>query len=134
MPGRCWIACRPDGRGDRVAQVKKEAVRDAILDAALGLFRNRGYLDTSLQQIAAAAGTSRANIYVYFRSKFDLFYAVFHPWLSARLDALEAEIVAIAEPRARLRRVLAVLWRDIPREANGFANNLMQALSTASRD
>lgn len=117
-----------------MAQVKKESVREAILDAAIRLFRKQGYLATTLQDIAAAAATSRANIYVYFRSKFELFYAVFHPWLIERFDALDLELAAVTDPRLRLRRILTALWRDIPGEANGFANNLMQALSTASAD
>lgn len=117
-----------------MAQVKKAAVREAILAAALRLFRKQGYVDTTVNEIAAAARTSRANIYVYFPSKFGLFYAVFHPWLQQRLELLEREIVGIADPRARLRRILVALWREIPSDANGFANNLMQALSTAARD
>ncbi|HEX7844050.1 MAG TPA: hypothetical protein VF469_41530, partial [Kofleriaceae bacterium] len=36
--------------------------------------------------------------------------------------------------RARLRRILLALWRDIPAEHNGFSVNLMQALSTATPD
>jgi AcrR family transcriptional regulator len=117
-----------------MAQVKKAAMREAILAAALRLFRRKGYVDTTVNEIAAAAKTSRANIYVYFASKFALFYAVFDPWLQERLALLEREIAAIGEPRARLRRILAALWREIPSEANGFANNLMQALSTAASD
>ncbi len=117
-----------------MAQVKKEAVREAILEAAFRLFRQQGYLETTLQEIAVAARISRANIYVYFHSKFDLLYAAFHPWLAQRLDALEAELAAMGDPRARMRRILTALWRDIPGEANGFANNLMQALSTAAAD
>jgi AcrR family transcriptional regulator len=117
-----------------MAQVKKAAVREAILAAALRLFRKQGYVDTTVNEIAAAAKTSRANIYVYYRSKFALFYAVFDPWLQQRLEMLEREIAAIAEPRARLRRILVGLWREIPSDANGFANNLMQALSTAASD
>jgi len=115
-----------------VAQVKKEAVRQAILDAAYRLFQRRGYVATTLQDIAAAAKTSRANIYVYFSSKFELLYAVFNPWMAARLDAVEKALPAIADPRQRLTRVFTALWRDIPGDAHGFANNLMQALSTAS--
>lgn len=117
-----------------MAQVKKAAVREAILAAALRLFRKSGYVDTTVNEIAAAAKTSRANIYVYFRSKFALFYAVFDPWLQQRLEMLEHELAAIVAPRARMRRILVALWREIPSEANGFANNLMQALSTAARD
>jgi AcrR family transcriptional regulator len=117
-----------------MAQVKKEAVREAILAAALRLIRRQGYSETTLSEIAAAAKTSRANIYVYFPSKFALFYAVFDPWLQQRLAVLERELAAIGEPRARLRRILVALWREIPSEGNGFANNLMQALSTAASD
>ncbi len=117
-----------------MAQVKKAAVREAILAAALRLFRKQGFVDTTVNEIAAAAKTSRANIYVYFPSKFALFYAVFEPWLQQRLALLEREIAAIADPRLRMRRILVALWREIPSDANGFANNLMQALSTAARD
>lgn len=117
-----------------MAQVKKEEVREAILAAAFRLFRKRGYVETTLNEIAAAAKTSRANIYVYFPSKFALFYAVFDPWLRERLALLERELRALADPAARLRRILVALWREIPSEGNGFANNLMQALSTATSD
>jgi AcrR family transcriptional regulator len=117
-----------------MAQVKKAAVREAILAAALRLFRKKGYIDTTVNEIAAAAKTSRANIYVYFRSKFALFYAVFDPWMQQHLEALERDIAAIADPRVRLRRILVALWREFPSDANGFANNLMQALSTAASD
>jgi AcrR family transcriptional regulator len=117
-----------------MAQVKKTEVRAAIMAAALRLIRKHGYMETTLNDIAAAAKTSRANIYVYFPSKFALFYAVFDPWLNERLAVLERDLAAIAEPRARLRRILVALWREIPSEGNGFANNLMQALSTATSD
>ena len=117
-----------------MAQVKKEAVRAAIVRAAYRLFRRQGYVGTTLNEIAEAAGVSRANIYVYFRSKFVLLYALFEPWLQERLDGLERELQPIADPRARLRRILVALWRDIPAESNGFANNLMQAVSTAPAD
>src|SRR5688572_23529928 len=104
---RTGVGIVPGGlRGPSMAQVKKEAVRDAILAAALRLFRKQGYIETTLNAIAAAAKASRANIYVYFPSKFALFYAVFDPWLQERLAVLERELARIADPRARLRRIL----------------------------
>jgi AcrR family transcriptional regulator len=127
------IAAAAKGEG-AMAQVKKTAVRAAILAAARRLFRTKGYIGTTLDEIAAAAHTSRANIYVYFRSKFALLYAVFVPWLETRLAALDVELAAIKDPGARMRHILTALWRDIPSQTNGFANNLMQALSTAARD
>ena len=75
-----------------MAQVKKKSVRAGILKAADRLFRKKGYAGTTLNEVAEAAGTSRANIHVYFRSKFVPFYALFEPWLLRRLAALDREL------------------------------------------
>lgn len=112
-----------------MAQVKKTEVRDAILDSAFALFVRQGYARTTQAQIAAGAGVAPSNIYVYFRSKLDVLFAVYRPWLMARLDALETELGTIGNPELRLKTLLYALWRDIPADDNGFANNLMQAIS-----
>src|SRR5206468_10474671 len=46
---------------------------------------------------------------------------------------LERELKGIEGHRARVRRVVEAIWVDIPQESNFFANNLMQAVSTATR-
>ncbi|MGP0088365.1 MAG: TetR/AcrR family transcriptional regulator [Xanthobacteraceae bacterium] len=114
-----------------MAQVKKAALREAILAAAYRLFRDQGYNGSTLSEIAAEAGISTANLYSYFRSKLDILYCIYEPWLHERFRRLEKELSAIRDPRKRLRRLIAVLWRDIPAEANGFANNIIQAVSGA---
>jgi AcrR family transcriptional regulator len=115
-----------------VAQVKKPEVRRAILDAAAGLFAERGYHGTTMQAVASGAGVSVANVYVYFASKLDLLFAIYDPWMRARLVRLEAELAALRAPRARIRHLLHTIWRAIPEEENGFVVNIMQALSTAT--
>jgi AcrR family transcriptional regulator len=117
-----------------MAQVKKPAVREAIFEAAYVLFRDQGYNGTTLTQIAAEAGISTANLYSYFGSKFDILYSIYDPWLRERLKRLELELAAIRDPRKRLRRLITVIWRDIPAEENSFANNIIQAVSGASSD
>jgi AcrR family transcriptional regulator len=113
-----------------MSQRKKDDVRDAILEAAFRLFRDQGYSETSIPVIAREAGISTANVYVYFRSKMDILFTLYQPWLQQRLDKLDRSLKRIASPKARLERMLLALWRDLPRQANGFANNLVQALST----
>ena len=115
-----------------MAQVKKPAVRDAILKSALRLFSRRGYEGTTLSQIAAGAGVSTANVYVYFASKLEVLYAIYDPWLRERLTRLGKQLARVRDPRRRLRVLFTTLWRDIPSERNGFANNVMQAASTAT--
>ena len=115
-----------------MAQTKKEGVRDSILEAAFRQFSERGYLDTSIPAIAREAGISTANVYVYFKSKLEILYTLYEPWLTERLDKLDRSLRAVKDPRERFQRLLTALWRDLPRENNGFANNVMQALSTTS--
>ena len=51
---------------------KKQFVRDAIFDAAIELFAARGFDETTVEEVAQAAGVSRASYFRYFSSKDDL--------------------------------------------------------------
>lgn len=117
-----------------MVQHKKPEVREAILEGAFRLFSLHGYAATTLAAIAKSAKVSPGNVYIYFGSKLEILYAIYDPWLRARIDALEAELAAIKSPRNRLRRLLGALWRDIPAEENGFLNNIMQAISVTDPD
>ncbi|MGE3875043.1 MAG: TetR/AcrR family transcriptional regulator [Parvibaculaceae bacterium] len=115
-----------------MVQVKKVEVRDAIIDAASRLFVDKGYAGTSTNEIGQRAGVAPSAIYTYFDSKLDLFYEVFGPWLRTRLEKLEREVKSVSGHRAKVRRIVEAIWRDIPNEQNFFANNLMQAVSMAT--
>jgi AcrR family transcriptional regulator len=117
-----------------MAQIKKKAVRRAILASAYDLFVERGYVNTSVSQIASTAGVSTSNIYVYFPSKMRILFAIYGPWLRQRLERLEADLEGIDGTAERLRKILRTVWCDIPAEDGGFPNCLMQALSTGSLD
>jgi AcrR family transcriptional regulator len=118
-----------------VAQTKKIEIRQAILDAAYDLFSKHGYSDTNISDIARAAGVAPANLYVYFRSKLEILFSIYDPWLTKQVDDLEKSLLRIRDPRQRLRKILATVWRDIPRADNGFANNMMQAIAmTTARE
>jgi AcrR family transcriptional regulator len=112
-------------------QVKKREMRQAILDGSYLLFRKQGYYQTTLRQIAREAGTSLANVYVYFASKYEIVFEIYDPWMTAKITQLEREAARIKHPDDRLRHILFTLWGDIPSANNGFARNIMQALSMA---
>ncbi|MEO8523193.1 MAG: TetR/AcrR family transcriptional regulator [Caldimonas sp.] len=116
-----------------MAQTKKGDVHEAILAAAFAQFSVRGYGDTTIPAIAAEARISSANVYRYFPSKLAILYTLYEPWLVERLDRLGKTLTTIADPRLRLERLLLALWRDLPRATHGFANNVMQALSSSAQ-
>ncbi|MGV3634541.1 MAG: TetR/AcrR family transcriptional regulator [Pseudorhodoplanes sp.] len=114
-----------------MAQVKKPELRQAILKASFSLFSKSGYHNTTIAQIAKQARLSTANVYIYFPSKLHILYALYEPWLSARLDDMEAALEHLKSPRSRVRYILRTLWRDLPAQDNAFANNFIQAIATA---
>jgi AcrR family transcriptional regulator len=61
--------------------------RDALLAAALDGFTQRGYDATSVAELAAATGMSKAAVSYHFRTKNDLLHAAADPLLDS-LDAL----------------------------------------------
>jgi AcrR family transcriptional regulator len=66
---------------DTALTPRAQQTRAAITDAALELFRSRGYEATTMRAIAQRAGVSTGNAYYYFSSKEDLiqeFYARSH--------------------------------------------------------
>lgn len=113
-----------------MVQVKKVEVKQAIENAACRLFMEKGYTNTSVPQIAKAAGVSPANIYVYFRSKLDILTAIYEGWFDLRLEELEKSLGRCRSARQRLYKIFETMWVDIPTADNGFCNNLIQALST----
>ena len=117
-----------------MVQVKKEAVRDAILKAAQKLFKAQGYARATMNAIAREAGVAPATLYVYYGSKLEVFFAIYDPWLRVKLDALQEKGRRIKQPQERLEYLLMGLWRDVPRADNTFTNNLMQAVSTVGAD
>jgi TetR/AcrR family acrAB operon transcriptional repressor len=65
-------------RGVMVRRSKEDALatRNSLLDAAEHVFLAQGVAGTSLNDIAAAAGTTRGAIYWHFKDKADLFNAM----------------------------------------------------------
>ena len=86
----------------------RDAVRAEIAETAFQLFTQRGFDQTTVDDIAAAAGLSRRSFFRYFASKEDAVLGV----LNAVGDAIAAELEArpAGEPPWRsLRRALDVL-------------------------
>jgi AcrR family transcriptional regulator len=88
---------------------KPQARPEEVLDAALDLFARNGFAATRMEDIAKAAGLSKAAIYLYFPSKDDVFKAL----VETRVVAMRSEIIEIVktlrgDPIAGLRHVIGV--------------------------
>lgn len=75
----------------RTVKSGEERRRD-ILDAALGLFAEHGYRDTTVDQIAARAGVAKGTVYLYFEAKEDLLLALKRRYLEGLTEVLKAAV------------------------------------------
>ena len=67
---------------------RKEDRPAEITEAALAAFAEKGYAATKVDEVAKRAGVSKGLLYLYFKTKEDLFKAVIRSFLSPRIDAL----------------------------------------------
>ncbi len=65
-----------------------QRTRQAVLDAALDLFSQRGYFGTSLRDVAAAVGVRESALYNYFPGKDALFDALISAHQHGKLERL----------------------------------------------
>ncbi len=91
--------------------VPQEDKRRLILDAARRLLVRRGYRDFALDELAREAGVAKGTLFLYFRSKDELFEAAFADLvdaLGASLDALlRSGLAGKALLRETVRTILA---------------------------
>ena len=96
---------RSNGRSDRRAR-RQLAVRGAILRAAAGVFRQRGFANTGMRDIAEAADLSPGNLYYYFPSKADILFFCQDHSVRRMLEATRATDSRARHPATRLQRVI----------------------------
>jgi len=89
---------------------RKEARPQELLDAALGLFVERGFSATRLDDVGRRAGVSKGTLYLYYASKEDLFKAVVRENVVPLLGEAEVMIRDHAGSSALLLRLILLGW------------------------
>ncbi|MGI5166484.1 TetR/AcrR family transcriptional regulator [Spirillospora sp. CA-253888] len=107
-------AARPGGR----RRLSVDERRDELIDAALQLFSTRPPEDISIDDVAAAAGASRALVYHYFGGKYELYIAALGS--AAKQLSVLLEPPTEGTPLQRLQISLERYFDFVERHAAGF--------------
>jgi len=97
--------------------LRKRALRtkEHIIDTAKSLFLNQGYAATTIDDIAVAAGVSRASFYTYFSSRREILIIAGHEARHESLDLME--------------QVRHMKLDDLPKEFEGWISRYFAFLS-----
>jgi AcrR family transcriptional regulator len=82
-------------------------VRDQVSRAAVELFAEKGYANTSVQEVVARAGVTKGAMYHYYRSKDDLLFGIYERMLTLQQEHLDA-IVARGLPTTDTLRAACI--------------------------
>ena len=73
-------------------QRRKEDRPQEITEAAFAAFADKGYAATKVEDVARRAGVSKGLLYLYFKTKEELFKAVVRSVVIPRVDSLQREL------------------------------------------
>jgi AcrR family transcriptional regulator len=107
-------------------QRRKEDRPQEITAAALAAFADKGYAGTRVEEVAKRAGVSKGLLYLYFKTKEELFKAVVRSFVIPRIDAL-TESVAATDLSAEeiIRGPLLSFMKSLPGSPVGVVVRLM---------
>jgi len=105
------------------------STRDAILDAAAQVMRERGLARATTKEIARAAGYSEALLYKHFADKQEIYLAVLQERAGGGMDA--RELIGVGSVRQNLidlvLRLMAFYVQSFPMSASIFSDRELLA-------
>ena len=118
--------------GTAAALPRRERRKDArpgeLIEAALDVFAERGFSGARLEDIAQRAGVTKGTVYLYFKSKEELFEAAVRQTLVSTIEHGHAIVRDFEGPTAALlRTVLTRWWHGIVRTKAGALAKIMMA-------
>src|SRR5881396_2406230 len=96
----------------RVLRTKKDVVTEfrtaGILEAARKEFAKKGFSDATVDDIALAAGVAKGTVYLYYRSKREVYFAALKFGIEQMYAALVEELKEVSTPKDKLRALISV--------------------------
>lgn len=94
-----------------MSKTKHEVVTEfrcsEILDAARKVFAEKGFSETTMDQVAERAGIAKGTLYLYFRSKRDIYMAALAQGIRSLNEDSRSKVEAATGVREKLRAFIA---------------------------
>ena len=94
--------------------------REQLLDVGRGLFADKGFEGTTVEEIAARAEVSKPVVYEHFGGKEGLYAVVVDREIRQLLEAITTALTSVGDPRVLLERAALGLLDYIESSTDGF--------------
>ena len=94
--------------------------REQLLDVGRGLFADKGYEGTTVEEIATRAEVSKPVVYEHFGGKEGLYAVVVDREIRHLLEAITSALTSVGDPRVLLERAALGLLDYIESSTDGF--------------
>jgi AcrR family transcriptional regulator len=81
--------------------------KEKIGSAAAKVFNRKGYLETNIDDIAAAAKMSKGGLYHYFSSKDEILFFILDSYMDIVLKDLQSQLQSLKESTSKLEFIIA---------------------------
>lgn len=95
-----------------------DSVKQTILDSAAKLFATKGFASTSINEIADAAGLSKAGVYHYFDSKSEILRAMLTEHLETVTEIVDTALNTSEPPRQKFMTFTRLLVENYTRASS----------------
>ncbi|RDI62396.1 TetR/AcrR family transcriptional regulator [Microvirga subterranea] len=105
---------RPAKKAPARSENDRQARLQAILDAALDVFLDKGFAEARLDDVAARAGVAKGTIYLYVPSKQALFEALVQSGIGGALGTIEQKVLTLdMTAEEQFRALFAFLRQEV---------------------
>ncbi|GCE23304.1 TetR/AcrR family transcriptional regulator [Dictyobacter kobayashii] len=91
---------------------QRQEREDLILQVAQDVVLEKGYRDTSMDEIAARVGIAKGTLYLHFAKKEDLMFAFFEREMQKFLQAVEQPVSTELSAQAKLESIVSIMHKD----------------------
>lgn len=98
-----------------LGKTRKDVIKEfrtaELLEAARRLFAEKGFHATTVEDIAAAAGVAKGTVYLYYKSKQDVYWAAIEHGIRELHNEIQTRMEAEETPEDKVRAFIAIKIR-----------------------
>jgi len=113
--------------------MRKNAIRQDVIDTASRLFYKQGYANTGINQIIEESGVVKSSLYASFRSKEDILMAYLETSGAATDEALKTASEKFEDPKDKVLAVFDYLV-DLVQQKEYYGCNFLNIISEIPKD